>query len=152
MRCAGIICAMQWALRYSTIFESESGMRLLASLALVAPLAAAGVPGFGNHGFAVISGDAGPWPAILSSIGFPPQPAAAARVLVARPGTPAGTDWLERIEQGTILILEGESSLGESLGFHRNAKHDPVRVQALTDNHRPELRIIWEKGLDIPLV
>jgi len=125
-------------------------MRLLASLVLVAPFLAAAVPGFGKHSFAVISGDPGPWPAILSSIGLPPQPATAARVLVARPGTPAAADWPERIEQGTILVLEGESSLAESLGFHRNTKRDPVRVQSLTDDHRPELRIIWEKGLDIP--
>jgi hypothetical protein len=125
-------------------------MRLLASLALVAPLAAAGSPGFGKHGFAVISGPAGPWPAILSSIGLQPEPATAARVLVARPGTAAAADWPERIEQGTILILEGESSLAESLGFHRNTRRDPVRVQSLTDDHGPELRIIWEKGLDIP--
>src|SRR5262249_40356887 len=45
---------------------------------------------------------------------------------------------------------EGESSLAESLGFHRNTKRDPVRVQSLTDDHGPELRVIWEKGLEIP--
>jgi hypothetical protein len=42
-------------------------------------------------------------------------------------------------------------SLGEVFGFRRNAKADPVRVQRLTDVHRPGLPIVWEKGLELPV-
>ena len=100
--------------------------------------------------FSVLSDDPGAWPAILSSIGLQPRPAALARIFVARSGAPASAEWSARIERGAILILEGESSLAESFGFRRNSKHDPVRVQALTDSHRPDLALIWEKGLELP--
>jgi hypothetical protein len=100
--------------------------------------------------FSVLSDDPGAWPAILSSIGLLPQPAALARVFVARTGAGASSEWPARIERGAILIIEGESSLAESFGFRRNAKQDPVRVQALTDLHSPDLPLIWEKGLELP--
>src|SRR5258706_3250092 len=121
-------------------------MRLIAALLvlLARPLAA------GEPYFSVLSDDPGAWPAILSSIGLQPQPAALARVFVARTGAPASAEWPSRIERGAILILEGESSLADSLGFRRNPKHDPVGVRSLTDIHRPDLALIWEKGLELP--
>src|SRR5205807_4350828 len=100
--------------------------------------------------FAILSPEPGAWPTLLPSIGLQPQPAALARIFVARAGAPASAEWPARVDRGAILILEGESSLADSFGFHRNAKHDPVRVQSLTDVHRPELPIIWEKGLELP--
>src|SRR5882757_6231402 len=118
-------------------------MRLLSAFALFAlPLNAVDLPYF--------SDDAGAWPAILSSIGLQPQPAALARIFVARAGAPASPEWPARIDRGAILILEGESSLADSFGFRRNSGHDPIRVQSLTDTHRPDLPIIWEKGLELP--
>ncbi len=100
--------------------------------------------------FAVLSEDAGAWPAVLSSIGLERQPVALARVFVARPGAPAASEWRARLESGAILILEGESPLAESFGFRRTAK-PPVRVVSLTDIHRPALPIIWERGLELPV-
>jgi hypothetical protein len=120
-------------------------MRLLASLLVALPLAAADLPYF-----SVLSEDSGAWPAILSSIGLQRQPAGVSRVFVARSGTPASAEWPARIERGAILILEGESSLADLLGFRRNAKRDPVRVQSLMDVHHPELPAVWEKGLELP--
>jgi hypothetical protein len=120
-------------------------MRFLVSLVLALPLAAADIAGF-----TILGGDPGPWPAILSSVGLRPQAGADAGVFVARSGAMASADWTARIEQGAIMILEGESPLAESLGFRRNAKRSAVRVQSLTDVHRPELSIIWEKGLELP--
>src|SRR5213594_3490896 len=119
-------------------------MRLIAALLilLARPLAA------GEPYFSVFSYDPGAWPALLSSIGLQPQPAALARIFVARAGAPASAEWPARIDRGAILILEGESSLADSLGFRRNPTHDPVRVQSLTDVHLPGLPIIWEKGLE----
>ena len=118
--------------------------RALPFLLLALPLAAA------DPYFSVLSDDPGAWPAILSSIGLLPQPAALARVFVARSGAPASPEWSARVEHGAILILEGESSLADSFGFHRDPAHDPVRVHSLTDRHRPDLPIIWEKGLELP--
>lgn len=122
-------------------------MRLTAALvplALALPLAAA------DPYFSVLSDDPGAWPAILSSVGFLPQPAALARVFVARTGAPDSAAWPARIQRGDFLILEGESSLADAFGFRRDPRRDPVRVQSLTDVHNPDLPLIWEKGLELP--
>jgi hypothetical protein len=100
--------------------------------------------------FSVLSEDAGAWPQILSSIGLQPQPAGLARIFVARTGASASVEWPARVERGAILILEGESSLADSFGFRRSDR-DPVKVQSLTDVHRPNLPVIWEKGLELPV-
>ena len=99
--------------------------------------------------FSVLSEDAGAWPAILSSIGLLREPANMAHVFVARTGAAASTEWNGRVESGAILILEGESSLAEMFGFRRGKNN--VKVNSLTDVHRPELPIIWEKGLELPI-
>jgi len=51
-------------------------------------------------GFAVLADDPGPWPQILSSVGFHPQPAGAADIVVLRPGSPAASELAARVEQG----------------------------------------------------
>jgi hypothetical protein len=121
-------------------------MRSLISLALVLAGAAhaADLPYF-----SVLSDDAGAWPEILSSIGLQRQPAGLARIFVARTGASASAEWNGRVEKGDILILEGESSLAEMFGFRRGKEN--VRVNSLTDVHRPKLPIVWEKGLELPV-
>jgi hypothetical protein len=99
--------------------------------------------------FSVLSEDAGAWPEILRSVGFQRQPAGLAHIFVARTGAPASPEWPARVEKGAVLILEGESSLAESFGFQRTKEN--VRINSLTDVHRPSLPIIWEKGLELPL-
>jgi len=100
--------------------------------------------------FSVLSEDAGAWPEILASIGLQRQPAGVSRIFVARTGASASVEWPARVERGAILILEGESSLADLFGFRR-AKKDPVRVQSLSDVHRPTMPIVWQKGLELPL-
>ena len=125
-------------------------MRSLVSLALVlagcplGPAHAADLPYF-----SVLSDDAGAWPEILSSIGLQRQPAGLARIFVARTGAPASVEWNGRVEKGAILILEGESSLADMFGFRRGKQN--VRVNSLTDVHRPKLSIVWENGLELPV-
>jgi hypothetical protein len=120
-------------------------MRLLVSLAFAAVLGqAADLPYF-----SVLSDDAGAWPAILSSIGLQRQPAALSRVFVARSGSPASAEWNGRVEKGSILILEGESSLADMFGFRRGDSN--VKTGSLTDVHQPTLPIVWEKGLELPV-
>ena len=121
-------------------------MRLAISLVLAASsLGAAGLPYF-----SVLSDDAGAWPAILSSIGLEQRPAGLSRVFVARSGAAASPEWPGRVERGSILILEGESSLADLFGFERAKGMDNVKVASLTDIHRPGLSIVWEKGLELP--
>jgi hypothetical protein len=99
--------------------------------------------------FSVLSDDAGAWPAILSSIGLQRQPAGVAHIFVARTGAPASSEWNGRVDRGSILILEGGSSLAEMFGFHRGTGN--VRVNSLSDVHNPKLPIVWEKGLELPV-
>ncbi len=120
-------------------------MRLLVSLAVLAAAAQAADKPY----FSVLSEDAGAWPEILSSIGLQRQPAAAARIFVARSGAAASTEWMGRTEKGAILILEGQSSLAEVFGFRPGLEN--VRVASLTDVHQPKLSIVWEKGLELPV-
>jgi hypothetical protein len=68
---------------------------------------------------------------------------------VARAGAPASAEWTARVEQGAILILEGESSLAEMFGFKRTK--DSVRVASLADVHNPKLPIVWEKSMELPV-
>jgi hypothetical protein len=121
-------------------------MRLLASLLLFAGLSGATDLPY----FSVLSEDAGAWPEILGSIGLQRQPAGVSRIFVARTGASASVEWPSRVEHGSLLILEGESSLADLFGFSRSGK-DPVRVQSITDVHRSALPIVWEKGLELPV-
>jgi len=50
-------------------------------------------------------------------------------------------EWNSRVDKGAILILEGESSLADMFGFRRGKEN--VRVNSLTDVHRPKLAIVW---------
>ncbi|HWE50274.1 MAG TPA: hypothetical protein VG273_10815 [Bryobacteraceae bacterium] len=116
-------------------------MRLRNSLLLMAwtPVCFAGT-------FAVL-GPAGSWPAILSSVGHVPGPAATADIFVAPPGTPAAADWKPKVEGGAALILEGSSPLGVSFGFRALA--DSVPVIHVVDVHRPSLPVIWSKAQEL---
>jgi len=89
----------------------------------------------------------GGWPAILSSIGL--QSSARGDVEVIPAGAATETDWAQRVEHGTILILEGASPLAESFGFHAGPQH--ISVQSLEDLRAPHLRIIWEQAADVPV-
>ncbi len=122
-----------------------SPAKFLLFLLLSLPLSAADLPFF-----SVLSEDVGAWPRILSSIGLQPRPAGLARIFVARSGASGSVEWPARVEHGAILILEGESSLADTFGFRR-LNQDPVMVQSLTDVHRPNLPVIWEKGLELPV-
>jgi hypothetical protein len=125
-----------------------SGMRSVIRAALFAA-AAAVLPAAGLPYYSVLSDDAGAWPAILSSIGLQRQPAGVSRIFVARTGAPASPEWKALVEQGDLLILEGESSLAEMFGFRPTKEQ--VKVTSLADVHRPGLAIVWEKGLELPV-
>ncbi|MGC9946644.1 MAG: hypothetical protein ABSF64_09785 [Bryobacteraceae bacterium] len=120
----------------------RAASRLIATLALL-PLLHAAPPTY-----AILSDDPGGWPLLLQSVGFMPQPAAAARIFVLRAGSAGSPEWPARVENGAYLILEGESSAAESFGFRPTKEN--VRVASLQDVHLPKLPIVWEKGLELP--
>ncbi len=88
---------------------------------------------------------------MLSAMGFVDGADENAGVVVARrPADRSAAEWSARVESGTVLVLEGESPLAEALGFRRAAK-PPLPVRSVEDLRAPELRIIWEKALDLPV-
>ncbi len=99
--------------------------------------------------FHVAGDDPGGWPTILSSIGL--QSAAAHGDVEVIPSgvTTTETDWSQRVERGTILILEGASPLAASFGFRAGIKRVPV--QSVEDLRAPQLRVIWERAADVPV-
>ena len=98
----------------------------------------------------VLGDDPGAWPKILSSIGLQPIAGGPAGVVVIRRGSPqTAASWKSRIEQGLILVLEGESELAESFGFKPGEKR--VAVSSLKDVRAPKLSIVWEQSLEMPI-
>ena len=93
-----------------------------------------------------VLGEHGAWPQILSSIGFQPS-RAAAKLIVIRPGAPVGEDWIERVEKGAFVILEGDSPAATLFGFRPGSKR--VRVAGIEDARRPGLSIIWETPIEL---
>jgi hypothetical protein len=111
-----------------------------------AALAAAAAPPLS---FTVDGAAADGWPAILSAMGFEAQ-ALAAGIVVVRPGAKgAAPDYLARAEAGACLILEGASETAEAAGFHATGRR--VHVESVEDLRRPDLRIVWEEALDLPV-
>ena len=98
----------------------------------------------------VAGDDPGPWPAILSSIGLTAASGGPANLVVVRNVSPKSVpQWLERIEQGETVVLEGESDLAQALGFEAGKKR--VVVRSIVDNHAPKLEIVWESATDVPV-
>jgi hypothetical protein len=98
-------------------------------------------------GFSIIGTKPGPWPQILTSIGHWPSPAVDAKIYVGPPGSPASPNWNTKLNEGSILILEGESTLADTFGFHRTAA--TISLTSLQDVHRPTLPIIFEHAIEI---
>ncbi|MBI3472985.1 MAG: hypothetical protein HY013_16635 [Candidatus Solibacter usitatus] len=107
------------------------------------PLLATAAFASGFHSFT-----SGPWAEIFSAIGLQPGAPESARVVVLGPGAGASAGWAQRVEQGALLILEGESPVAESFGFRGGSQR--VRVAGITDARRPKLPIIWREPLELP--
>jgi len=94
--------------------------------------------------------DAGPWPQILGSIGLNAAAGGPANLVVVRNVAPGSVpQWMQRITEGEIVVLEGESELAQALGFEAGKKH--VVVRSMVDEHAPKLPIVWKTGVDIPV-
>jgi hypothetical protein len=101
--------------------------------------------------FQILGADQGSWPDILSSVGFQPQTAGSPPgISVLRAGAAGPAEpWLVRAASGAFLILEGASPVAEALGFRPSSRR--VRVQNVQDLRRPDLPVIWESALELPV-
>jgi hypothetical protein len=97
--------------------------------------------------FAVLPDNSDGWVKLLGSIGLQPESAESASVVVARAGTAASPEWMARVQSGTLIVLEGESPLAASFGFHATA--NAVTLASIEDVHRPALPVVLQKPLEI---
>ncbi len=117
-------------------------MHSVARLLLL--VSAAGVLPAASFSFQIAGGERGAWPEALASIGLIERPQAADVVVVPAGGT---GDYRARVDQGTILILEGYSPVAVSFGFRPTAKQ--VSVRSIMDARSPELGIVWEEAVPV---
>lgn len=88
-----------------------------------------------------------PWPEILGTIGLVPAASPHdARILVLGDAAPPA-DWRERLEAGAVFIVQGESPLAAELGVRKSDRRFVAR--SVEDVHRPGLRIVWERPLEL---
>jgi hypothetical protein len=98
----------------------------------------------------VVGDDPGPWPKILSSIGLMNGAGGPANLFVVRTLAPRSVpQWIQRIEQGAVVIIERDSDLAKALGIQPGAKR--VVVRSIVDQRVPKLAIVWENALEIPV-
>jgi hypothetical protein len=108
------------------------------------------VPAAPLYHYHVASDEAGPWPAILSSIGLVSGGPGASGVIVVRSAAgDTAPQWMERAAQGAVVVLEGDSELAAALGFKPGARR--VAVRSVVDARAPKMSIVWEKTLELPV-
>ena len=118
--------------------------KILSLLLVTAPLRAA------TFTYHIAGDDPGPWPQILSSVGLTRAAGGPANLFVLRTVAPGSVpQWIQRIEQGGVVVLEGENDLGVSLGFKPGEKH--VLIRSIVDQRAPKLPIIWERAVESPV-
>ena len=78
-----------------------------------------------------------------------PRAAGEGGILVLTAAVPEPETWRRRVEQGDFLILEGASPVAEALGIVPNGKRAVAR--SVADAGSPELDIVWEESIDLPL-
>jgi len=101
--------------------------------------------------FHVIGSDSGSWPELLSSLGLTASSSLDAPVVIAPHGANlAAAEWRQRVDRGTILILEGDSPIAQAFGFMPSSA-PLVATRSVEDLRDPEMRIVWEKSLDLPV-
>jgi hypothetical protein len=118
----------------------------LLGWAVSGTLAVAG-PTFRYH---IAGDDPGSWPQIFSSVGIARAAGGPANLFVVRTVAPGSIpQWIQRIEQGGIVVLEGEGELATALGITPTQQR--VVVRSIVDRHAPKLGIVWESPLEVPV-
>jgi hypothetical protein len=130
-------------------------MRLLASVFLTC-LALSAEPRLTFHIVNNVAGndagsDAGSWPELLSSLGLTADVSDNASLAIATHAADLPiAEWTSRMDRGAILVLEGDSPIAQALGF-KPSSAALVPTRSVEDLRDPELRIVWEKSLDLPV-
>lgn len=117
------------------------GMRLLASL-----LCAGWLWG-GDFSFHVAGDEAASWAKALAAGGFQPAESSARLIVVSGSSTAQPAEWMRRLEDGAVILLEGDSPLARALGIEPSGKR--VRVQSAIEARVPKLHIVWEPAASI---
>ena len=100
--------------------------------------------------FQVLGSEPGAWPGILASIGLLPASEDRTEVFVIPRGVEVPVEqWLKRIDEGAVVVLEGESPLAESHGFKPGSAK--ISTRSTVDERAPKLPIIWEKTELLPV-
>src|SRR5580658_5001411 len=116
---------------------------------LIGSLAAATFTYHAAGTYHIAGDDSGAWPQILGSIGLTAAAGGPANLVVVRNVAPGSVpQWMERIQQGQMVVLEGDSELAQALGFEAGRKH--IVVRSMVDEHAPKLAIVWQTAADIP--
>jgi hypothetical protein len=87
----------------------------------------------------VLGEELGSWPAILRPMGVPVQ-----EVIHIPPSALA-----QHLESGAIAVLSGSSEYANSLNIRATAKH--IAIRSIVDKRNPQLPIVWEKSLELPV-
>ena len=119
-------------------------LRLL--LVLLTPLLASAYT-FSYH---VAGPDPGPWPDILSAAGLSDGSLGPTNLFIVRDGA-AGTaaQWTDKVRNGAIIVLEGDSPIAQALGIVPTKKR--IVVRSIVDARAPKLNIVWEKPVELPV-
>jgi hypothetical protein len=123
-------------------------MHFRANAALVLFCWVTSLPAAATFHYHIAGDDPGPWPQIFSSIGIARAAGGPANLFVVRNVAPGAIpQWIQRIEQGGIVVLEGEGALAAALGITPGIQR--VVVRSIVDRHAPNLSIVWESPLEI---
>jgi glycosyl hydrolase family 10 len=123
----------------------SSALALL--LAVAPPLRAADV--LAVPGFHAAGRDAKAWTTLLGSFGLRPQAESDAHVLVVPENEAARSAVVAAAAAGRTLIVEGDSPAARELGFRATSRR--LTVKEVRDVHNPDLPIVWEHAVTLPV-
>ncbi|HYL38073.1 MAG TPA: hypothetical protein VEV17_19305 [Bryobacteraceae bacterium] len=124
-------------------------MRLRIKLASFLLLAAASLPA-ATLTYHLAGDDPGSWPQILSSIGLTRASGGPANLFIVPSVAPGSAgQWMQRIGQGGIVVIQGASELAGALGIKPTEKR--VVIRSIVDQRAPKLPIIWEPAAETPV-
>jgi predicted secreted protein len=138
----GKLCDLCWLPRGADHRFLWSASAALAALLLASSTSAS------TFSFHIAGDNPGPWPNILSSVGLTTNGPTNLFIL-RNSATGSAAQWIDKIEKGAVVVVEGESDLAAALGIRPSNKH--VVVRSIVDTRAPKLPIVWEKSAEIPV-
>jgi hypothetical protein len=93
--------------------------------------------------------DPGAWRAIFGAIGIGEGHREPAAIAVLAESETDGAYWRGRAEKGALVILTPRSPLASEFGFRPTERR--ATVYSVRDCFAPDLSIVWEKPLEVPV-